>query len=517
MNRGVTYFHPDFPNYWQVVESNVRPYSALPAFYPQGDTEARGDGDGGNVTSNHNDASTLPALLPNQVVRGKVWDATWIQLFYNGSFVKRTAVTPYFPVYRITADTHPEAHGVAPYVVPRPQVVWPNPQNDKTWQYYDTDSPLRRNDLAQPVGHVFDVPPLLTIGPNNDTPPPDNSNWWTMDGQTWWPRTVRNKIPCTQMYFPTWVPKLGTKVVTDWTTPVETEFIRQTFGHREKALWIVAMILLEYLMIVGGALAGVEYGWSARLQLVYLALLLCLVLGEIGLVAWLVPNGRLWVQLNLGNLVGCIVKGVLWRWDLYGDVGFAIVAYQQRDRINDNFWIIPTALTTLVLAGRFGACVYYLRKSSWPMDEKSLSKVTVPSFLTVFGLLCQDMQLGNPEWSLSSARTEMRFEAWRTGVEDFPEIILQAVYLFGHQAPPTCTQCAFGFVFVSLLVSIATSFPGLLRLYNAFSRYTMFQTEVQTSSMSLDTGKKKIKKSVDVPEPTERHDESHTENQVRIW
>ena len=102
----------------------------------------------------------------------------------------------------------------------------------------------------------------------------------------------------------------------------------------------------------------------------------------------------------------------------------------------------------------------------------------------------------------------MRFEAWRTLVEDFPEIVLQAVYLFGHQAPPTCAECAYGFVLVSLLASIATSCPGLFRLYNAFSRYTTIQNEKQASSSSLDAGNKKV--NPDMREATERQDESLT-------
>lgn len=494
MNHQGVVFHPDFPNYWQVVESNARVYAVLPPFHP--DIEQQPS----SHDENHHPDHYSSLLLPNQVVRGEIWDATWIRLFHTGSFVARAEVQPYFPVYHVVANTHADANGVAPYVEDDKMF-----QSKDAWKCYDPNSPLRREDLEQPVGHVFDRPPLLLATTNHTASPPSNK-WWTMDGQAWWPKTVRNQIPCTQVYFPNWIPALGSKTVTEYMTPVESTFIRTCFSNAKSVAWIVAMILLEYVMIVVGALAGVEYGWSAGLQLIYLVCLVLLVFCEIGLVAWLVPNGSLWVKMNLrGKLVGSILKGILWRWDLYGDVGFCILAYQQRERILARFWIVPTALTALVIASRLVASVYYLRKSS-TLDEKSLSKLSVPSFLTVFGLLCQDLQLSDTQLALSSARTEMRFEAWRTSVEDFPEIVLQAVYLFGHQAPPTCPDCAYGFVLVSLAVSIATSCPGLFRLYSAFSRYTTFRSEVQASSLSCldDT----TKKNMNLRDTTEHQEES---------
>lgn len=499
-------FHPDFPNYWQVkTREPIRIYSHLPSFSGSGgaapDTEQpHHQAAGGTSDTTSSDKRLL--LFPNQVVRAKIWDAHWIRQYHNGggSFVPRSGVQPYFPVFRVVANdgsNDDDAAGgvVAPYVVSTPSQLP---------KFYNVNSPLRRPDLAQPIGHVFDDTPAAIQ--QQQRRQQHDKNWWTSDGgETWWPQTVRNKIPCTtNMYFPTWIPNLGKRVVTEWAPPVESSFIRTSLGQGNNMAWLVAVMVVEYLMIICGALAGIEYGWSIRLQLVYVVMLVGLVAWEIGLVVWLIPNGRVWVKMNAGKLVGSVFQGVLWRWDLYGDVGFCILAYQERDRILAQFWIVPTALTTLVIGGRLAACFYYLCKAR-PMDEKTLAKFTVPSFLTVFGLLCESLLLGDTKLALSSARTQFRFEAYRTIVEDFPEIVLQAVYLFGPQAPPTCPECAYGFVMVSLFASIATSCPGVFRLYNAFSRFTMFRSEVRMEDNQ--GGKDKTTKRY-TQETTARLDES---------
>ena len=477
-----TEFHPDFPNHWQVaVDEPIQPRFLLPSIPEDGDRQGRqlGRDEIDTDRTNNNNRKPPPLLLPHQVVRGTIWDENWILMRQPEAFIPRSVVKPYFPVYRIVAESHKDSEGVAPYVLSGPEQQQQQQQMlQEELTFYNPDSPFRRADLSQPVGYVFHTPPLQQT-PSDAPHEKNGSQWWTLDGETWWPTKVRRTIPCTtNALVPSWVPVLGTETVMELATPIEPVYIQQ-FLQKRNMRWILFMIFAEYLLIIVGATAGVELGWTVSLQVVYLFCLVQLVGFEIALVAKLVPNGRLWLNMNRSKLVGCILKGVLWRWDLYGDVGFCLLVYKERDNFLGPFWVVPTALTTVVIAGRLAACVYYLHGSqSW--DEKTLSQVTIPSFLTVFGTLCQDLHFADTSLALSNARTEMQFEACRTIVEDIPEIFLQAFFLFGPQALPTCSQCGYGFVLVSLLASIATSFPGLVRLYTAFSRYTALRTKLES-------------------------------------
>ena len=500
-------FHPGFPHHWQVKSRGpIRPSSTPGVGQPEMTNQSGGRS--GTSVQERNQPPWI-VLLPEQVVQGKEWGSGWIRT-HEGFFLSRSDVTPYWPVYRVVGESSAGTGGVAPYVVvPSTTTRRHQPNAGASRQAvlptlmarnseYDADSSLRRTDLSKPVGHIFEHPAKRTILPNEyKDDPPIRHNWWTADGQTWWPETVGAMIPVLDTPIPSWVPIVSKKAVTEWVAPVDATFI--CHGMQDGRGWyVVSMIAAEYLMIVVGATAGIEYGWSIPLQLLYLCGLIALVFCEIALVARLIPNGRLWVRMNKSKLPIAVLQGVLWRWDLYSDVGFCILAYQERNRIASQFWVAPTVLTTFVIVGRLGACFYYLRKLQF--DEVTLSKVSVPSFLTVFALLCQGLQLSDSTLALTSARTELLFETLRTLIEDFPEIVFQAVYLFGPNAPPTCTDCAYGFVLMSLFASIATSCPGLVRLRKAFVRYTTVRSEIlnNNSNSSNSMGKRTA------AEPTER-------------
>lgn len=59
---------------------------------------------------------------------------------------------------------------------------------------------------------------------------------------------------------------------------------------------------------------------------------------------------------------------------------------------------------------------------------------------------------------------------------------IQAAYLFGGEAPPQRADNAYGFVFVSLMVSIVTTVPGFYRIYGAYNRYTDVKGEISGRS-----------------------------------
>jgi hypothetical protein len=162
-------------------------------------------------------------------------------------------------------------------------------------------------------------------------------------------------------------------------------FLKTAFGHGRGAV-IVALILTEYVMIVIGALSGVALGWSAGLQFVYAAFLVLLVGVEMGVVAYMIPNGPFWLSMNAMKLPFCEQ-----RWDLYSDVGFAILAYQERDRISAPLWVYSTIFSALVIGGRLIYTFVYVKRIVKDVDETSLAQVSVPSFLLVFQLLCQTM------------------------------------------------------------------------------------------------------------------------------
>jgi hypothetical protein len=232
-------------------------------------------------------------------------------------------------------------------------------------------------------------------------------------------------------------------------------------------------------MIAVGAVAGVGFGWSVQLQLTYAVFLVLLVSWEIAIVAVLLPNGRLWLKINKFKLPLAIFRSVIWRWDLYSDVGFAILAFQERDRISAPLWIFSTVFSVIVICGRLLYSSFHMKSLVANIDEKNLAKVSVPSFMTVFQLLCQTMNSDEgTEARRLSARTELGFEMLRSLCEDFPEIGIQAAYLYGGDAPPACSTCAYGFVVTSLLLSIATSVPGVFRLFNAYQRYMNVTSEI---------------------------------------
>eukprot|EP00977_Amphora_coffeiformis_P029302 scaffold39887_cov229-Amphora_coffeaeformis.AAC.4 len=465
-------FHPSFPHHWRICSHGpIRPSLRQPE-----------DPNSVEYYTGEDDNDTMVTeLFPDQIVAAKLWRSSWIRT-EQGYFLPRNSVTPYTPAYRVVADTHPESEGVAPYVIPTSDVAITStthpqkvsiPKEIIEQPLYDPHSPLCRNDLKQLVGHIFQRPALLL---NTTSDMHGNPDWWTSDGQTWWPTKVRAIIPIINKPFPGWIPIISKTQVTEWATPVDATYVRKTVDRR--GTWVIfLLILVEQMMIVFGAGIGVKVGWTMGLQGAYLVGLVVLVSCEVAAVACLVPNGHLWLTLNKDKLPEAIMYGMLWRWDLYGDVGFSILAYQRRDVILTNFWFVPVFLTSIVILCRLVACLYAVRKRGG-LDELSLSNLSVPSFLTIFELLCQNLQSSDLELAAAGAYASFAYEILRVVLEDTPECIFQAIFLFGPDAPPTCPSCSSGFVLVSLFSSFVALLTTLYKAYTGYSQY-------QSSKMKL--------------------------------
>jgi hypothetical protein len=476
-------FHPSFPDLWQVT-------AAAPALGIQAQRQPPLHADR-PTRSTATDGG--PLLQPGQVIKGRAHGAAWIQTEEGylprwtsdpeGAVVEQFLVQPYWPTYRVVGHAQVGTRGVAPYVLEDTEGTKKSPATagtllrlpDELPGEYDATSPLVDAELTKIPGHVFETAEQPIVGPDGSTLAVTDSNWWTSDGRVWWPKTVPLLVPVLGWSLPSLVPPT---VVTEWAAPMTSAFLKTAFGHGRGAV-IVALILTEYVMIVIGALSGVALGWSAGLQFVYAAFLVLLVGVEMAVVAYMIPNGPFWLSMNAMKLPFCVVKSVLWRWDLYSDVGFAILAYQERDRISALLWVYSAVFSALVIGGRLIYTFVYVKRIVKDVDETSLAQVSVPSFLLVFQLLCQTMSADEGrEARRLSAKTNLAFELLRTLCEDLPEICIQAAYLFGQDAPPNCTSCAYGFVFISFVVSIATSLPGLLRLVKGYQRYRNVTLEI---------------------------------------
>lgn len=474
----------------------------------------------------HNDVSATThdesIMMPGQVFRdtspGSSGSNTetyqnWIQT-HAGFFVHRSEAMPYTPTYRVVADTHTDSDGVTPYVIPRtsssqddhnhqdlPEQCVLLPKELADQQRYDPDSPLCRKDLKQPVGTTFSQPSLLVVdvSKEDDKGHPvvsvlnDNKvNWWTCDGQTWWPTTKPTKIPMTNMNvpqecFPTMISKTP---VTEWATPqVNVSSVHQMIHKGNNWVTgyhvIAALIVLEHLMIIGGATWGVERGWTMGLQGTYFLGLLILSCAELTSVCWLIPNGRLWLILNNKKLLLTALNGLLYKWDLYGDVGFAILAYENRDLRLETFWYVPVILTSVFVLVRLAACLYSLGKMT-DLSETSLSRLFVPSYLSIFGLLIENLHVGDLHGVLVGTQTDILFQLFRIFLQDTPELVFQTVYLAEPDASVTCLDCASGFVFLSILSSF---FALSMALYHAKTCYASYQTtQAKLGSTSKITG-----------------------------
>jgi hypothetical protein len=287
---------------------------------------------------------------------------------------------------------------------------------------------------------------------------------------------------------------LSTTPVTEWATPhVNASVVRQlihndttrTSGTTRAYRVVAALIVLEHIMIIIGAIGGTRLGWTMGLQGLYFIGLVFLSGLELASVVSLIPNGRLWCILNRNKLPLALLNGLLYKWDLYGDVGFALLVYHNRASIFESFWYIPVLLTSMVILLRLGVCLYYLGKIG-DLRETAWSRLFVPSFLSIFGLLVENLQISDLEGTLIGAHTYILFQISRLCFEDAPELIFQSLFLFEPSSSVTCVDCPFGFVFISLLSSI---FSLLLTLYNTRTYYGNYkQTKARLDSHKKHRG-----------------------------
>lgn len=449
--------HPDFPNLWIFHETIAISTKTL---VPE-------------IARDVYQQNARNYILKDQVVHGKrnqnelLLISNGVQLSLplhmtqsNGAAVVAIA-SPFWPPHKVVGGTH--GRMAAPYVV-----------NDTNAHFlgvdYDSNSPRVDLSLAKPIGHVFETPELKST-----------DLWWTTnEDNVWWPKTKITDNVLGIVQIPRTLNMCGClgQTITERAAPIPGWHTTMAFGGKH-ATFILLMIVVEYSLIPIGAVAGAnQFGWSVELQLIYMACLLALVLFEMILIAALMPNGTLWLRMNVGKLPIAIIQSVLWRWDLYSDVGFVVLAYTQRARTSAPLWAYSLVLTLIVIVGRLVYTCSHLKKLIHGKDETVLAKISIPAFLTVIQLVCQGIKSDEGrEARRVSARTLLAFELLRSFVEDFPEIAIQAAYLYGGSGPPACIGCEYGFVFVSLLVSVATAVPGLKRIYQSYQQYQNVRSE----------------------------------------
>lgn len=419
-------YHPSFPETWQ-VSANVGEI-VLQTERPALNLQRAPPIDSLGRSTNQKSQDQEHKFLAGQVFAGSAVSAFWIQT-KKGYLPRATTTTdgttnqvvviakPFWPPYRVVAKTNRESNGVAPYVYSSSQTQ-DDPQLPK-FQDYDPLSPHRVETLSKRVGYVFQDGEIPITGLDTR-----KSDWWTNDERTWWPK----RIPRTEFYgvcIPQKICGMATpkKKVMEPTVSMHKKYIKVAFQGRGYLL--IAIILTEYLLIVGGALAGIKVGWSLGLQLVYFCCLLVLALFEVFFIAALVPNGPTWLKINSCKCAVAVATSALWRWDLYGDVGFSILAYQQRARYSVPLWIGSTVCSAFVICGRLIYSFYYIQllMKRGGVDEKSLAKVSVPSFMNVFRDLCRTIDSDEGiEARRLSVTTELWFEILRLLCEDLPEI-----------------------------------------------------------------------------------------------
>jgi hypothetical protein len=484
-------FHPCFPDMWQVSKNaTVKVQKTKPDDFNNVELSLEASRELIMANDDNHQNQCQNVLLAGQIVSGRALGTAWIETQIG--YLPRASTTnlgvlvvkPFWPTYRVVNNTHGASGGVAPYVYSSNKS---NTVELPKLEPYDPSSPNRVEELTKHVGYVFENPQVPVVGMD-----PMTSNWWTNDHKAWWPKTIQRKVLLGNLKVPTKICGINVppQKVTTWAVYMPPTYIQ--LGFQGRGYIVIILILMEYVMIVCGAIAGIEYGWSLGLQFVYSCCLLLFALCEVWCIAAFIPNGRFWLNINIVSVGHALGKSVLWRWDVYGDVGFAILAYMSREQFTTPLWIGATVIAAFVIAGRLLYSLSHMRKLARKVSVKSLAQVSVISFMLVFQLLTQMVNVNDDDdddddddrtTEALSVKTELVFEILRFLCEDLPELGIKAAFLFGTKTLPSCTNCAYGFVVVSFGVSVCTAFPGMSRIFFAYQRYTLLAS---TKTKSVD-------------------------------
>lgn len=459
-------------------------------------------------------------LLAGQTFQAQPYGQAWLKTakgYYLPLFASRTAVAaggealsndhhqellvakPFWPAYRVmsgisgsssddNSNNDGRGGGVAPYICSMEDLLVDETCEDcavLAWKDYNVSSPFRAPDLTKYVGYVFMYPEVPLKGGAVDV---KKCPWWTHDGKVWWPKSVSShellgkklpqKLACI---------KVPPKSIMSHAVMISSDYVRFCFFDRGHLL--ILLIVTEYLMIIVGVLAGLEFGWTVALQLIYLLCLVLLALVEISFVGNWLPNGFLWMKLNFVEILKAVLRSSLGRWDLYSDVGVAVMMYQ--NATSKSLWIGSTIAAALSVSLRLPYSLYYAGSLSKEVNVKNLANVAAPAYMKLFCFLCEMM--ANTEGTnvrKVTVTTELWFESFIFICLGIPEIILQAVYIFVDGAN-TCADCAKGFVMVSFLISIVTA-PRLT--FIAYRKYVNVSASIARKNNCEELAPTKSKK-----------------------